>query len=185
MAGFPSKSNLLGAILILLTTLLLVPRSKAALSAQYYVQTCPQVEKIIFQTVHDASIYDSKVPARLLRMFFHDCFIRVFIIFTIILIFFYPVDKNGRRRQVYRMHAWYVHDVCCGKLLVGMWRFSVARLDRRESSRERWASQPLTRIVPCHWRSQSEVRRRLSSYCFVRWYTRHCRKRCSYHGAYM
>lgn len=51
--------------------------SQAALNAHYYDQTCPQAEFIVAQTVRNASIYDPKVPARLLRMFFHDCFIRV------------------------------------------------------------------------------------------------------------
>ena len=49
----------------------------AALDAQYYYQTCPEAEKIILDTVRNASMHDPKVPARILRMFFHDCFIRV------------------------------------------------------------------------------------------------------------
>ncbi|KAK8714692.1 hypothetical protein V6N13_042043 [Hibiscus sabdariffa] len=53
-----------------------VSRSKAALDAHYYDQTCPQAEKIIRDTVRNASMFDTKVPARILRMFFHDCFIR-------------------------------------------------------------------------------------------------------------
>lgn len=94
MATFPPKT------IFYLTTLLLlsiVTQSKAALDANYYSQTCPQAEKIILQTVHNASIHDPKVPARLLRMFFHDCFIRVilkpphflFSIVTQILLTFY------------------------------------------------------------------------------------------------
>ncbi|XP_010693446.2 peroxidase 66 [Beta vulgaris subsp. vulgaris] len=51
-------------------------RSHAALNAHYYDQTCPQAEFIVAQTVRNASLFDPKVPARLLRMFFHDCFIR-------------------------------------------------------------------------------------------------------------
>lgn len=49
----------------------------AALDAHYYDKTCPQAQTIIFQAVRNATTYDPKVPARLLRMFFHDCFIRV------------------------------------------------------------------------------------------------------------
>ncbi|KAL1550784.1 Peroxidase 66 [Salvia divinorum] len=48
----------------------------AALDAHYYDKTCPQAETIIFKAVRDALARDPKVPARLLRMFFHDCFIR-------------------------------------------------------------------------------------------------------------
>uniref|UniRef100_A0A1J3FBI2 Peroxidase n=1 Tax=Noccaea caerulescens TaxID=107243 RepID=A0A1J3FBI2_NOCCA len=50
--------------------------SEAALDAQYYDRSCPVAEKIILETVRNATLYDPKVPARLLRMFFHDCFIR-------------------------------------------------------------------------------------------------------------
>lgn len=50
--------------------------TRAALDPNYYDQTCPQAENIIFETIRNATIYDPKVPARLLRMFFHDCFIR-------------------------------------------------------------------------------------------------------------
>ncbi|XP_027358376.1 peroxidase 66-like [Abrus precatorius] len=49
---------------------------KAELNPHYYDKTCPQVEKIISETVLSASKFDPKVPARVLRMFFHDCFIR-------------------------------------------------------------------------------------------------------------
>ncbi|KAF5731119.1 putative Peroxidase 66 precursor [Tripterygium wilfordii] len=54
----------------------IISPSKAALDAHYYDQTCPQAEKIIAETVCNASVHDPKVPARILRMFFHDCFIR-------------------------------------------------------------------------------------------------------------
>ncbi|KAL9997210.1 putative peroxidase [Helianthus debilis subsp. tardiflorus] len=62
------------AVVLILTV---VPFSEAALTAHYYHQTCPQAENIIYQTIRNASIYDPKVPDRLLRMFFHDCFIRI------------------------------------------------------------------------------------------------------------
>ncbi|KAI3720771.1 hypothetical protein L2E82_31764 [Cichorium intybus] len=75
MAKFTNKIAISAiAAFILIQTV--VPFSEAALTANYYDQTCPQAENIIFQTVGNASIFDPKVPARLLRMFFHDCFIR-------------------------------------------------------------------------------------------------------------
>ncbi|KAL5567778.1 hypothetical protein UlMin_024353 [Ulmus minor] len=73
MATFAPKTIFSLAFVLLLT---IVPQSKAALNAQFYDQTCPHAEKTILETVYSASIYDPKVPARLLRMFFHDCFIR-------------------------------------------------------------------------------------------------------------
>lgn len=69
-------SLMISAVVAFILILTVVQLSEAALSANYYDQTCPQAENIIYQTVRNASIYDPKVPARLLRMFFHDCFIR-------------------------------------------------------------------------------------------------------------
>ncbi|XP_055804806.1 peroxidase 64-like [Solanum dulcamara] len=47
-----------------------------ALSSNYYENTCPQVEDIVTQVVTEATKKDKTVPAALLRMHFHDCFIR-------------------------------------------------------------------------------------------------------------
>lgn len=81
---------------LFLVLLITVPLSKAALDAHYYDQTCPEAEKIILHTVRNASIYDPKVPARILRMFFHDCFIRVrhfpLILYMLILKLFFWVS---------------------------------------------------------------------------------------------
>lgn len=48
-----------------------------ALSTNYYDKTCPSVESIVSNTVKEAFQADKTVPAAVLRMHFHDCFIRV------------------------------------------------------------------------------------------------------------
>lgn len=48
-----------------------------ALSLNYYEKTCPNVEDTITKVVTDAVKKDKTVPAALLRMHFHDCFLRV------------------------------------------------------------------------------------------------------------
>lgn len=48
-----------------------------ALSVNYYDHTCPQIDSIVAGAVHKATMNDKTVPAALLRMHFHDCFIRV------------------------------------------------------------------------------------------------------------
>lgn len=63
--------------LTVLLLLLGVSCSSAALDPHFYDKTCPQAETIIHQAVRSAAVSDSKVPARILRMFFHDCFVRV------------------------------------------------------------------------------------------------------------
>ena len=48
-----------------------------SLSLNYYEKTCPDLESIVAKAVKDAITGDKTVPAALLRMHFHDCFIRV------------------------------------------------------------------------------------------------------------
>ncbi|XVF63643.1 hypothetical protein PTKIN_Ptkin09bG0103100 [Pterospermum kingtungense] len=47
-----------------------------ALSSNHYDHTCPQLESIVTKAVKKAMSNDKTVPAALLRMHFHDCFIR-------------------------------------------------------------------------------------------------------------
>ncbi|KAI3757246.1 hypothetical protein L6452_04780 [Arctium lappa] len=47
-----------------------------ALSSNYYDHTCPMAESAVTTAVHKAMLNDRTVPAALLRMQFHDCFIR-------------------------------------------------------------------------------------------------------------
>ncbi|OIW07921.1 hypothetical protein TanjilG_20022 [Lupinus angustifolius] len=47
-----------------------------ALSVNYYDHTCPKVESIVVGAVQKATFNDKTVPAAMLRMHFHDCFIR-------------------------------------------------------------------------------------------------------------
>ncbi|KAI3447023.1 hypothetical protein Pfo_003688 [Paulownia fortunei] len=47
-----------------------------ALSLNYYDKTCSDVESIVTKVVKDATSKDKTVPAALLRLHFHDCFIR-------------------------------------------------------------------------------------------------------------
>ncbi|XP_054779676.1 peroxidase 66-like [Prosopis cineraria] len=74
MAPLPLKNLLLCTTIFAFLALALL--SQAELDVHHYDHTCPQLEKIIKDTVLNASQHDPKVPARILRMFFHDCFIR-------------------------------------------------------------------------------------------------------------
>lgn len=65
---------------ILMITILFISSalsSSNALSVDYYKHTCPEAEPVITNVVHKGMINDRTVPAALLRMHFHDCFIRV------------------------------------------------------------------------------------------------------------
>ncbi|GMY12286.1 peroxidase 64-like [Fagus crenata] len=47
-----------------------------SLSLNYYDKTCPHAESIITNAVKTATSKDKTVPAALLRLHFHDCFVR-------------------------------------------------------------------------------------------------------------
>lgn len=49
----------------------------SSLSSEYYSKTCPKAEEAVTEAVKAATANDPTVPAALLRMHFHDCFIRV------------------------------------------------------------------------------------------------------------
>ncbi|GMI91350.1 peroxidase 64 [Hibiscus trionum] len=52
------------------------PSAVGALSSNYYDHKCPQFESIVRGAVEKATSNDKTVPSGLLRMHFHDCFIR-------------------------------------------------------------------------------------------------------------
>ena len=62
---------------LLLTVILAVSFDTEALSPHYYDHTCPKADQIVTNAVKKAMANDKTVPAALLRMHFHDCFVRV------------------------------------------------------------------------------------------------------------
>lgn len=63
--------------IVLLFAFVLFSTEVKALSSNYYDQTCPNAEATITKVVKKAMLNDKTVPAALLRMHFHDCFVRV------------------------------------------------------------------------------------------------------------
>ena len=79
MAAINLSSSLLLGIFMLI-----IFDGSNALSSNFYDQTCPMAEATVTSAVKKAMLNDKTVPAALLRMQFHDCFIRVsFICFVI------------------------------------------------------------------------------------------------------
>lgn len=75
MMTLPSSLIALVSVIVLLSTSL--QPAVIALSSDYYDQTCPMAESTITKVVNKAMLNDKTVPAALLRMQFHDCFVRV------------------------------------------------------------------------------------------------------------
>ncbi|KAL5778260.1 hypothetical protein ACOSP7_011186 [Xanthoceras sorbifolium] len=64
--------------ILALAFLIMFPISShvTALSSNYYEKTCPQLETAVTNAIKNAMSNDKTVPAALLRMHFHDCFIK-------------------------------------------------------------------------------------------------------------
>jgi peroxidase len=80
MAAAPPAAE--AALLLLLALLALAAvalRRGDALSLDLYDVTCPEVEAAVTAAVRQAMANDRTVAAGLLRMHFHDCFVRVII----------------------------------------------------------------------------------------------------------
>ena len=78
------NKNLVMNFLVLATgfslMLLICPalaQTKNGLQVGFYNTNCPQAEMIVGKTVAKYFLDDNSVPAALLRMHFHDCFVRV------------------------------------------------------------------------------------------------------------
>lgn len=69
--------------------MLSISYSVNSLSLNYYDDTCPHLEYIVSSAVKKALSNDKTVPAALLRMHFHDCFIRVIINCSLFLLLFF------------------------------------------------------------------------------------------------
>ncbi|XP_062220881.1 peroxidase 64 [Phragmites australis] len=63
-------------LLALVASVVLEGQRGEALSLDYYDETCPEAEAAVTAAVRQAMANDRTVPAGLLRMHFHDCFVR-------------------------------------------------------------------------------------------------------------
>ncbi|KAJ6870637.1 peroxidase A2-like [Populus alba x Populus x berolinensis] len=69
----PPSTSFFSVAIVLLGMML--PQSKAQLSATFYANTCPNVSSIVSNVVQQAFLSDSRIGASLIRLHFHDCFV--------------------------------------------------------------------------------------------------------------
>lgn len=63
--------------LLICSLLGLLSVAQADLQLGFYAKTCPKAESIVFQYVREHIPHAPSLAAALLRMHFHDCFVRV------------------------------------------------------------------------------------------------------------
>jgi hypothetical protein len=78
-------SCLVVAIMLVVVAAVGVGSVKGQLSMGFYANSCPGAESIITTAVRTASVVDPVLPAKILRLFFHDCFVQVLLIIPSIL----------------------------------------------------------------------------------------------------
>lgn len=74
--GFSLKVFMISLWLILLSSRI-SDVNGGALQIGFYNTSCPTAEAIVRDVVEQAILLNDLVPARLLRLYFHDCFVRV------------------------------------------------------------------------------------------------------------
>lgn len=78
--NFNNKMTNLLVFLSLSALITTLGTEAASMRLDFYEQSCPRAEEIVFSQVHKilANPDIKGAPAQLLRLFFHDCFIEVF-----------------------------------------------------------------------------------------------------------
>lgn len=70
-------SDKMSAVVLLVTLMMISAGVDATLRVDYYAKCCPNVEKIVYREMREAYQKDRGVAPGVLRVHFHDCFVRV------------------------------------------------------------------------------------------------------------
>ncbi|KAJ1253577.1 hypothetical protein BS78_K231700 [Paspalum vaginatum] len=73
-----SSTSASPGMLLLLAVLLLASAGAASgtLSSMFYEASCPKAYDIVRRVIQDARVTDPRIPASLIRLHFHDCFVQ-------------------------------------------------------------------------------------------------------------
>lgn len=76
-AGAGAVAHLAATVLLLLLVGVGISRSRAQLQVGFYSDSCPDAEDTVTAAVQDAAGNDPTILPALLRLQFHDCFVKV------------------------------------------------------------------------------------------------------------
>ena len=79
---FSSPASALAALCVLLLALAgaalgHLPSGGSALSSTFYDASCPSAYNVVRRVIQNARVSDPRIPASLIRLHFHDCFVTV------------------------------------------------------------------------------------------------------------
>lgn len=159
-----------------LVIILSVVSTGNSLSLNHYENSCPKVECIVAKAVKDATAKDKTVPAALLRMHFHDCFVRVTefwlspFLLTVCFGFIWCVIKQ------------IIFSYLFPCFLEGVWCLRAAKFKRKQQSRKRWATKRFFACILCHRCSKESIRSCMPWCGLLCWYPSSSSKGRSFSG---
>lgn len=138
-----------------------------ALSLNYYAKTCPGAEAAIAKAIKKAAAKDKTVPAALLRLHFHDCFIRVNSKLQSLF------DISGKKKLKFNL-IWILTS-----FFEGVWCIGAARFDRKEQCRESRTAKSISARLFRYWQCKKGGRIHMSWSSVLCWCLGLGCKRCS------
>lgn len=139
-------------VVVILSLFSFTGLSQAQLQLGFYAKSCPKAEKIVYDFVKKHIHNAPSLAASFIRMHFHDCFVRVSLVFYLLKL---------------RIYCYLHFTFCCITLcLTGLWCFCASKLDIRQC----WKgcdSKSNTHRLWLHWKCEEPTWRWMPWHSFL------------------